>query len=418
MTVENNSLEVTELVFKSELTAQGLADLRAKYPVNLVVDMSDDEAFKAARKTRTECNKLVAAIDDRRKDVNTMLKDHGDNLIAKVKEIYSVVIDPFEEEDARRKKIAAEEKAKLEKLLAEQRLMIQGFRENIKEAEISDQEAISGMIDALSNIDLEYFHKDVVHEAMTTVKEVSEQLSSILVRKIESDRISAALAEAEAKAEIERAAAAEAAEKAAAAAAEAQRLADEKFAEEKKRTEINERLSTLRMIPIDLMGEHSSTIGKKINSLEKYVIPADEFGERYAEACNAKDGVIKQLKSMLESTLKVEAYELDQESARLSALAQQNLAAEVSQDPAIQYEQVQHQTEQRETLSPAEVLASMGRASDLLQDNQQEHVQTQEHQIPATLKGCIDAWYFEHSITPEAYSDLMGILANYQVKLN
>lgn len=417
MTTENSSLEVTELVFKSELTAQGLADLRAKYPVDLVADMSDEEAFKSARKTRTECNKLVTAIDDRRKDVNSMLKEHGDNLIASVKEIYSVIVTPFEEEDARRKKIAAEEKAKLEKLLAEQRAMIQAFRENIKEAEASDQETISGMIDALSNIDFEYFHKDVVHEAMTTVKEVSDQLSSILVRKIESDRINAALAEAEEKAVAERALAAEAAEKAAAAALEAQRIADEKFAEEKKRTEINERLNNLRMIPIDLMGEDSTAIGKKISSLEKYVIPADEFGERHAEACNAKDGVIKQLKSMHENALKVEAYELNQESARLSVLAQQNLASEQVQEPVIlhdaEYQQAYeepiidghiHQEHIAEAKAPSlvSVLASIGRASDLL---------------PRTLEQDIINWGNSWAIPQDVYGDLIVILNRHNVQL-
>jgi len=55
------SNQLVEVIFKDELTQEGLADLRAKYPADLVFNMADDEVFKAARKTRTEKNKLVEA---------------------------------------------------------------------------------------------------------------------------------------------------------------------------------------------------------------------------------------------------------------------------------------------------------------------------------------------------------------------
>lgn len=398
---QSNSFEVTELVFKSQLTAQGLAELRAKYPADLVVDMTDDEQFKAARKTRTECNKLVAAIDDRRKEVNSMLKEHGDNLIAQVRGVYSVIVDPFEKEDERRKKIAAEEKARHEKMLTEQRELIKGFRSYIADANKSEvtSEDVSGMVDALSNVDFEFFHQEVVHEAMAAVKEVSEQLGAILVQKIESERIKKQMEEAQQlRAEEE------------AKREEEKRLADLAMAAEKAKAAVAERISNLRMIPVNYMSESSLAIGKKIASLEKYVVPESEFGDRHIEACEAKSQVVEQLKKMFLSAQRLEALE-QQDAERLAATQQQNLAVEASQEPAYQeqvYEEVQHYEQQRETKTPEEVLASMGRASDLLQQP-----------APAsTLKSCIDAWYFNHGITQDAYSELMQILNEFGVSVN
>lgn len=402
---QSSSFEVTELVFKSELTAQGLADLRAKYPSDLVVDMKDEEAFKAARKVRTERNKLTAAIDDRRKDVVKILKDHGDNLISQVNEIYSVIVDPFEAEDERRKKIAAEEKARHEKMLAEQRELISGFRSYITDANKSEatSEDVSGMVDALSNVDFECFHQEVVHEAMAAVKEVSEQLGAILVQKIEAERIKKQMEEAEkARAEEE------------AKRAEEKRLADEAMAAEKAKSLIAERINNLRMIPVNFMNESSLVIGKKIASLEKYVVPESEFGDRHVEACEAKSQVVEQLKKMFVSAQRLEA--LEQQDAERNAIAQQqNVVAEASQE--VPYQEVDqgmqqsiYHEQQRETKTPEEVLSSMGRASDLIKQ--------QEPATAPTLKTCIDAWYFEHNITSDAYSDLMGILADFGVNLN
>ena len=159
MDKSKSSHELTELVFKEQLTQQGLAALRETYPSDLVFDMSDDVVFKAARKVRTERNQLVKAIDQRRLDVTKELKEHGDGLIETVNDIYSVSVDPFEKEDKRRKAVAAAEKIKLDKLLAEQRTQIAGIRQFLTDAISSTSDQISGMVDAVGNIDAKDFHK-------------------------------------------------------------------------------------------------------------------------------------------------------------------------------------------------------------------------------------------------------------------
>ena len=146
--------ELTELVFKDQLTQKGLAALREKYPSDLVFDMSDDVVFKAARKVRTERNKLVKAIDDRRLDVTKEVKDFGDNLIDTVNEIYSVSVNPFEKEDKRRKEVAAAAKLKLDKLLAEQRTKIAGIRQFLNEAiSATSEQDTEGLAFAISITD-------------------------------------------------------------------------------------------------------------------------------------------------------------------------------------------------------------------------------------------------------------------------
>jgi hypothetical protein len=50
-------------LYADQMTEKGLADLRAKYPSTLVMDMTQDAEFKATRKIRTERNQLVEKIE-------------------------------------------------------------------------------------------------------------------------------------------------------------------------------------------------------------------------------------------------------------------------------------------------------------------------------------------------------------------
>ena len=91
-------------IYQDEITQQGIKELRDRYPANVVYDMSDEEQFKEARKTRTERNKLVEAINRRRIDTANEIKTIGDSLIGDINGIYEVVVKPFEIEDQRRKR--------------------------------------------------------------------------------------------------------------------------------------------------------------------------------------------------------------------------------------------------------------------------------------------------------------------------
>ena len=175
---------LVEIVFQNELTKNGLDELRNKYPSDLVVDMSSDEEFKQARKTRTEMNKLVDAINRRRIDVSSEIKSHGDSLIKQVEEIYSVVVQPFEIEDKRRKEIAAEEKRKYEEKILAERQQIQQINLFVSDCSGKSSEYIQGVIESVDLIETDGFHKDLIHEAIQVKKNTLDLLSNALQQAI------------------------------------------------------------------------------------------------------------------------------------------------------------------------------------------------------------------------------------------
>lgn len=169
-----------ESIFKEELTQQGLADLRERFPADLVFDMADDGQFKQARKIRTERNKLNEAIDRRRKDITSEIKQHGDSLINQVTEIFDVVVAPFEVEDARRKKEADRLKAIKEERINESRRQLAGINGFISQCFGKDSSYISDVIESVDLIDVSSFHKEVVHEAIEVKRNTLAQLTQML----------------------------------------------------------------------------------------------------------------------------------------------------------------------------------------------------------------------------------------------
>lgn len=184
----SNSKELKAL-FNAEVTEKHLDELKERYPTNLVMDMTEDENLKAARKMRTERNKLTEAIDRRRKDLNADIKSIGDNLIDRVTSIYDVVVIPFEVEDKKRKDEAARlAKIKREKIQADRKKLddLKGF---IGKSQMATSQEISGMMDALENISVNDFHSELIHEAIEAKEYVIKCLSETLTVKLATEQV-------------------------------------------------------------------------------------------------------------------------------------------------------------------------------------------------------------------------------------
>ena len=190
---------LVEIVFQNELTKNGLDELRSKYPSDLVVDMSSDEEFKRARKTRTEMKKLVEAINRRRIDVSSEIKTHGDSLIRQVEDIYSVVVKPFEIEDTRRKEIAAEEKRKRDELLERQRADLRNISGAVSDCIGKPSGYIQDTIESIDLIDESCFDKELIHEVIEAKQNTLKLLSSALSQTIANEAAAEATKAAEAK---------------------------------------------------------------------------------------------------------------------------------------------------------------------------------------------------------------------------
>ena len=200
--------QLIETIFKDELTQQGLEELRSRFPSDLVMDMTDDNQFKQARKIRTERNKLTEAIDRRRKDVTSEIKEHGDNLISQVTDIYDVVVAPFEVEDKRRKEEAARLKAIEEEKINESRKQIAGISGFVSQCNGKGSDYIAEMIESVDLIEVESFHKEVIHEAIEAKKNALSQLTQMLSDTKARERLAeeeAKLAEERRKMEAEKA---------------------------------------------------------------------------------------------------------------------------------------------------------------------------------------------------------------------
>lgn len=171
---------VVESIFSAELTQQGLAELRNRYPATMVVDMSDEKQFKEARKTRTECKKLTDAINRRRIDSAKQVKEYADGLIDEVNGIYAVVVKPFEEEDKRRKEEAERIKREKEEALAAERAQINQMSAFVNECFGRDSGYIAGVLESVDLIETDCFSPDLIHEAIEKKKAVIAQLGQML----------------------------------------------------------------------------------------------------------------------------------------------------------------------------------------------------------------------------------------------
>lgn len=258
-------------LFNNEMTTEGLKELRDRFPKDLVVDMSDEAAFKEARKVRTERNKIVKAINDRRIAVAKEVKSQGDELVEQVNDIFSVMVDPFEVEDQRRKEEAERKKRELEEKLAAERNKIQNIKNFVMQCQGKNSEFIAETMEAVDSIETESFDKEVIHEAIEAKRETIATLTQMMV---------------DAKAR-------------------------EAMDAEREKMRIQERINNLLMIPSEFFGSHSSAIDKKIEALLNYQITEEEFPGRVTSVQLSIEKVVGQLKVMSSQAKFMEKRELE-----------------------------------------------------------------------------------------------------------
>ena len=245
------------------------------------------------------------------------------------------------------------------------------------------------MVDAVGNIDPKDLHKELVHEAMEVIDEVKTTLADLLLKQIDAERLKeeATAAEKLAKDAIEKT---ERIQKEADDKAEEIRLETEaRENEAEKQREITERINKLRMIPMDVMGEPSKVIKKKIASINNVKIDADSFSTHVDEATQARDKVLEQLTGMLEQVEQIEALTPATKPATVNEQASAEVAVDTGSAP--------------DTTVTANV-----------KNNKITEVRKQE---PVTLRGDVTAWANKFLTGPNgeyAFEQLMNVLTNHQ----
>jgi len=284
MTNETPISTAIATLFSNEMTDQGLAELRERFPADLVHDMTNETQFKAARKTRTERNKLVESIKSRRLGVTSEIKIKAEDLTNEVELIYSSVVGPFETQLEVNKIAKEKAERELKELIDSQRIDINNMNNFVNECIGKTSKSISDVIEAVDLIETTVFHKDIIHEAIEVKKAVQSSLAELLAQALNEESLA-----------LERAKLVEQQEE----ADKAQLIADLKV-------KTQERLNKLMMIPTSLYGKTSGEIKAKIDSLNNYEVPESEFGESYQQAVDSVKTVISQLTSMFDQQIIIE----------------------------------------------------------------------------------------------------------------
>lgn len=311
MNAKNPISTAIATLFSGEMTDQGLAELRERFPEDVVHDMTDEVQFKAARKIRTERNKLVEKIKDRRISVTSEIKTKADELTNKVELIFATVVAPFETQLEVNKLAKEKEERELKELLDGQRVEISNMNNFVTECIGKTSQSISDVIEAVDLVDTSFFHKDIIHEAIETKKTVCGRLAELLTQAISEESLA-----------LERA-----------KLAEQQKLADEAQRIIDLKAKAQERLNKLMMIPTGYFSKTSKEINDKIESLKNYEVLESEFGELFSQANATKQQVISQLEIMANQQVMVEQAQgqVQEQQAKPEVNDQEELKIKIAQ---------------------------------------------------------------------------------------
>jgi len=292
--------QLVKSVYQDDANKETIEEIRKEFPADVVIDMTDDVNFKAARKTKTRRNKMVEAIKSRSIAFTNEVKDYADDLTSQVNDAFEPVVSLFEIEDKARKEKAAEEKRIRDEMLFKQRSEIDGLKSFLESARGSSSSDVADIIEAVDLIETDCFDKELIHEAIETKKNVIEELHQLL-------------RDTKAREATER---------------ERQKLAEE-AAEQAKKAGIQDRLSKLQNIPMSMFGKSSAEIESKIESIKSVQIIESEFFDRTAEAEQAKSLVVQQLEMMLQQAHAIESANKQNKLAEQKKQEQDNAMAEL-----------------------------------------------------------------------------------------
>lgn len=308
--------DIIASVFVADMTKKKIAELKKAYPKSKVPDMTVEENFKAARKTRTEMNNTVKSIKERKIAFNRMVDEYAGEISDQVVSIYTPYVDAFLEEDKRRK--AEKEKAakELEALLNKQRLEIQELNTFVNSCTGKNSQFIADTLESVDLVDTSVFHKDLIHEAIEAKDKIVTRLNEMYQAQKAKEAVEAERAQLEAEA-----------------------------AEQAKRAAVQERVTKLQSIPMSMFGKNSLEIEHKISKIKEIEISESEFFERAAEVEGYKAVVIQQLESMLGQAVMVEQAQEQQRVMQEQQAQQEQSQVEILQADVNQAAEQDAQTE-------------------------------------------------------------------------
>jgi predicted esterase YcpF (UPF0227 family) len=274
------------------LTEQDLIALEERKS-NLVLDVTSEAGYKAARKERTERNGITKGIANLAIAGKKAIDEVRHQLIDRVENSYTGIIMPLEVEEVKRKAEADLKKQKEAERIAAIQRSIDVLFEMKAQAVDMDSEGIAGIIEAVDLIDCSEGFDELTQEALQAQKLVLSDLSIMLNQAISQEQLSA-----------ER---------------KAMQLQQKELAEQAAARELidkaQDRLNNLKMIPAGMFGKSSQEIRTKYNQVGKFEITELEFGSLTVQAKQEQDQVLGFLNNMANQQEMVEQAEANRKAA-------------------------------------------------------------------------------------------------------
>lgn len=291
--IETGKVEV-EVFTKTDAA---LSILREKYAKGKLPDVNTPDGYEFVKAGVKELTTYRTSLDKERQRIKAPYLEAGRIIDAEAKRITGELVAIEEPLKAMKKEVDDREKRQKEERLARLRAKIADMTSHVEKARGRDSAEIAEMIETVDAIDTQADFYELTEEAVRAQADTLDKLGAMYSDRIQFEQAEAARKEAEEKARAQ---------------AQAQR--------------ITERLNTLRMMPMEMMGKPADEIRAKLGSLKKYAPPADEFGDRLQEAHEAQDKVIEQLQTMLTQAEQLEEAQAA-ESRRMDEQLQRDMAA-------------------------------------------------------------------------------------------
>lgn len=279
-------------------TKAGLAELEKLY--GKVPEINTEEDYEFVKNACKELTGTRTAIEAKRKEIKEPYLEAGRRIDAVAKEITESITKLEAPMKAAKKEHDDREKRQKEERLARIRQKIDAIAANAQKARGKSAAEIEEIIEEVHNIDAFEDFYELKDDAIQVRDKTLTELQQLYSSQLEFERNERKRKEAEAE-----------------------------LAEQQRKQQIEERLNTLRNIPMSMFNASLADLNKKIEALQKHKPKEDDFAERHQESVKAWEQVIDQLKQMVPM-----AEHREQQQREAEAKANEEAAAQsVEQKP-------------------------------------------------------------------------------------
>lgn len=249
-------------------TKAGLAELEKLY--GKVPEINTEEDYEFVKNACKELTGTRTAIEAKRKEIKEPYLEAGRRIDAVAKEITESITKLEAPMKAAKKEHDDREKRQKEERLARIRQKIDAIAANVQKARGKSAAEIEDIIEEVHSIDAFEDFYELKDDAIQVRDKTLTELQQLHSSQLEFERNEKKRKEAEAQ-----------------------------LAEQNRQQRINERLNTLRNIPMTMFSASLDDLNKKIKSLKDYKPKQDDFEEQHEEAIKSWEQVIKQLEEMI-----------------------------------------------------------------------------------------------------------------------